>query len=92
MSYEAIKYALYSKKVITGDERKIIEAKGTNKEKMEHLIIDILIVSLDHSCPDKYRGFLVAMETNDDILLQQKAKELGKLCNLINHTYVRNCS
>ena len=80
MPYRAIKAALYSKNVITEQDRDIIDAKNTNADKMEFLIIDILIRSLKYSFPDKYRGFLVALETNEDTLLQQKAKELGKLC------------
>lgn len=70
---------LYQKKVITKEERETINNLSTNKDKMSHLIIEILIVSLDHSFPEKYKGFLEAMEESDDTLLKHKAKELGKL-------------
>ena len=79
LPYKAMANVLYSKMVVTTYDRETIEAKTTNKDKMEYLIVDILIVSLNHSCPDKYKGFLIAMESNEDILLQQKARELGKI-------------
>lgn len=82
---------LYSKKVITRPEREIIEAKNTNTDKMDYLI-DILIVSLNHSLPDKYRGFLIALETSEDILLHKIAKDLGKI--ILSYSYsqvIINC-
>ena len=83
LPYKAMENALYSKKFITRQDKEIIKAKITNTDKMEYLI-DILIVSLSHSFPDKYRGFLIAMETNEDTLLQQKARDLGKI--ILSHS------
>ena len=41
-------------------------------------VVDIVILSLNNNYTAKYKGFLEAMEESDDLLLQSKAKELGK--------------
>ena len=72
---------LYSESVITYDEKELITSITTNKDKMEYLIIKVLIVSLNNLYPDKFMGFLATMETSDDKLLQKKARDIkrGKL-------------
>ena len=47
------------------------------KAQMEK-VLDIVIDSLDAKQTAKYKGFLIAMEKNEDTLLQMKAAELGK--------------
>ena len=69
---------LFSKDVITNEQRLIIDAK-IGGEKMMYLILDILIPSLKLDHCKKYRGFLEAMEESEDGLLKSMAKKLGKL-------------
>ena len=71
--------ALFSKEVITSYDKETIRTKDTNTKKIEYLIIDILMVSLENSFPDKYRSFLAVMENNEDTLLQKTARDLGKI-------------
>ena len=71
-----MKIALYGNSVTTICEKQIIEGKCSNEQKMEYLI-DILIASLKSHSRIKYMGFLAAMETSPDILLQEKARQLS---------------
>ena len=68
--------SLYASGVITADERKTIKSK-VGCEKMEHLIIEIIIPSLKNKFSKKYKSFLEVMEENDDTDLQGTAKMLG---------------
>ena len=78
LNYSAMMGSLYSKDVITDEQRQIIDAK-IGGEKMMYLIVDILIPSLKLDHCKKYRGFLEAMEESDDGDLKSMAKKLGKL-------------
>ena len=68
--------SLYACKVITAGERTKIKSK-VGDEKMEYLIVDIIIPSLNQKFSKKYKGFLEAMEDSEDIDLQDTAKMLG---------------
>ena len=70
--------SLYSKDVITNQQRQTIESK-IGEGKMMYLIVEILIPSLKLDHCKKYRGFLEAMEESDDSDLKSMAKKLGKL-------------
>ena len=82
--------SLYSKEVITDDNRKIIDAK-VGQEKMMYLLVDIIIPSLNLNFCEKYKGFLEALEESEDSDLMNMAKRLGKLITtqsdifMINH-------
>ena len=78
LNYSAMMGSLFSKYVITNDERKIIDVK-IGQQKMMYLIADIIIPSLKLNLCDKYKGFLEAMEESDDTTLRNIAKRLGKL-------------
>ena len=67
---------LYSYEVITSQQRHEINAL-IGEAQMEK-VIDIVIDSLGANQTAKYKGFLIAMEKNEDTLLQMKAVELGK--------------
>ena len=69
---------LYQKSVITNDENKEIRNK-IGKEKMRHLITEIIIPSLNLEHSEKYKYFLQSMEESEDIDLKNTAEELGKL-------------
>ena len=78
LNYSAMMGSLYSNDVITNEQRQIIDAK-IGEGKMMYLIVDILIPSLKLNHCKKYRGFLKAMEENDDSDLKSMAEKLGKL-------------
>ena len=67
---------LYAKNVITQNEKVQIQAE-LDPEKMVKLL-DIIITSLKLNQPEKYLGFLKAMEESEDLVLQKTAKGLGK--------------
>ena len=72
-----MKGLLYSKFVITDEQRKIIDDK-TGEDKMMHLIADIIISSLKQHFSNKYKSFLEAMEQSQDSDLNKTAEMLGK--------------
>ena len=86
LPYDKMEGSLFGRQVITSDEMEIIKAKPTTKEKMQYLIVKILIVSLKNKFPNKFLDFLDVMESNEDLLLQAKAKKIKveiKKCKLI---------
>ena len=76
-----MKSQLYAKEVITNDQRKFIDIQ-VGRNKMDHLIIDIIIPSLRAKFSKKYKSFLKVMEENDDTDLQSAAEKLGRLINI----------
>ena len=91
LNYDNMGMKLFSYGVITFSEKEIIDTK-VNHKKMEYLIVDIIIRSLNQGLGKKYKCFLKAMEHSDDTDLQSTAKSLGKL--IFNFTkitkYTRN--
>ena len=71
-----MKGKLFSKDVITFDE--IVQIDALVGQAQMQKLFHIVLTSLSNSQAAKYKGFLQAMEESDDILLQMKAKELGK--------------
>ena len=76
LNYNNMERSLYAYKVITADERKLIKNK-VGDEKMEYLLVDIIIPSLDQNFSKKYKHFLEAMEDSEDTDLQDTANMLG---------------
>ena len=70
--------SLFSKDVITNEERKLIGDK-VGEEKMMYLVVDVVMPSLRQNNYKKYKGFLEAMEESDDSDLKSMAEKLGKL-------------
>ena len=70
--------SLFGKKVITQDQRTKIEHM-IGRKKMEYLIVDIIIPSLQVGLVKKYTSFLESMEESEDDDLQATAKTLRKL-------------
>ena len=84
LNYYNMKTPLYSKKVITRDQRNLIDSK-VGREKMDYLIVDIIIPSLEVEFSKKYKLFLKVMEENDDTDLQNAAEMLGRLIIVISY-------
>ena len=78
LNYDGMKTSLYSKKVITRDQRNLIDLQ-VGRNKMDYLIVDVIIPSLETQFSKKYKLFLKVMEDNDDIDLQHAAEMLGRL-------------
>ena len=81
LPYDAMKGSLYAKKVITDKEKMEIDELSKNA-KMPKLL-DIIIDSLKDEITEKYKGFLEAMEKNEDVVLKKKAKKLGNYCSYV---------
>ena len=79
LNYDNMKTSLFANKVITTKEQNIIDNK-IGCEKMEYLIVKIIIPSLEQRRGKKYKSFLKAMEDNEDTDLQDTAEMLG-MCN-----------
>ena len=73
LNYDNMERSLYANKVITADEKAKIKSK-VGAEKMEYLIVDIIIPSLKLGHSKKYKAFL---EESEDTDLQDTAKMLG---------------
>ena len=67
--------SLFANDVITTKQKKIIAKKID--DKMEYLIVEIIISSLQQGFGKKYKYFLKAMEDSEDIDLQNTAEMLG---------------
>ena len=89
LPYESMKNLLYSKKVITTDQKQDIEIKK-GRAKME-LLLDIIILSLKAENSIKYEGFLEAMEESEDIDLKEAANRLRKLLSNFNCVFNLTC-
>ena len=72
-----MKAELFANEVVTKNERTKIQNESGD-DKMECLIVNILIPSLEAKFSKKYKYFLKVMENNEDIVLQSAAKRLGK--------------
>ena len=81
LNYNSMKDSLFARHVVTGNEIATIEEKS-GKSKMEYLILNIILPSLRGKFSKKYKGFLAAMEENDDIDLKSMAESLGKLISI----------
>ena len=69
--------SLYSKGVITLEEKERIESKSVQRDKMIYFIDNIITRSLLNNISKKYKGFLEVMEEIDDAILTDMAKTLG---------------
>ena len=76
-----MKSQLYAEEVITYDQRKFIDIQ-VGRNKMDYLIVDIIVPSLKAKFSKKYKSFLKVMEENDDTDLQSAAEMLGRLINV----------
>ena len=68
--------SLFANEVITTKQKETI-ANKIGHDKMEHLIAEIIIPSLQQGFGKKYKYFLKAMEDSEDTDLQDTAEMLG---------------
>ncbi|XP_065901124.1 cyclic GMP-binding protein C-like isoform X2 [Dysidea avara] len=76
--------SLYAKRVITLDDKKIMEAKPLQKDRMMYLLDDVLIRSLNIGYGSKYNGFLKVLEESDDDVLDDLTRTLAPPVLIIN--------
>ena len=69
--------SLYSKGIITLEEKERIESKSVQRDKMIYFIDNVITRSLLNNISKKYKGFLEVMEEIDDPILTDMAKTLG---------------
>jgi len=72
---------LYQNKVITLNEKKEIQRKDKEK-RMESLLDDVIIPSLEAKTGQKYINLIKVMKVSDDTSLNAVASEL--MCNLLD--------
>jgi len=70
--------SLFSNRVITFGEKKIIETKPLEMDRMEYFLDTVLIPSLKMNSVAKYNGFIQVLEGCDDAVVKAIAMELSK--------------
>ena len=68
---------LYSKGVITLEEKERIESKSIQRDKMICFLDSVIARSLLNNISIKFKGFLEVMEESGDPILTDMAKTLG---------------
>ena len=74
---ESILGDLFAKEVITLQQKGMIQSLTSNRQKMEYLLDNIIIPSLDINIAEKLKGFMEVMEKSDDLILTEMSKKLG---------------
>ena len=69
---------LYSKGIITLEEKQQIKANPVENDRMEYFLDHIIIPSLEVNVDVKFRGFLKMMKESGDSTLISMAAKLGK--------------
>jgi len=68
---------LFSKGVITHEEKLKIEAESLEIDRMKYFLDYILLPGLKNDVALKFKGFLEVMEESDNSILTSMAKSLG---------------
>ena len=74
---DAILSTLLSRDVITFDEKGMFATKALQREKMQYLIDDIIVPSLEVGLMEKFKNFLEVLESSDDITINAIGKQIG---------------
>ena len=73
--------SLFSKNVITLNDKKLLETKPLESDRVTYVLDDVLLGSLSVNVMDKYINFVGVLkqrgEDDDDVVLQKLAKDLG---------------
>ena len=69
---------LFSKEIITLEEKKQIKANPVESDRMEYFLDNIIIPSLEVNVDMKFRKFLEVMKESGDLTLISMAAKLGK--------------
>ena len=71
--------SLYAKDVITHDDKKIMESKPLEKDRMMYLLDDVLIRSLNMGFGENYNRFIMVLEESDNSLVNELAGILVRI-------------
>ena len=77
LSVDSVLGKLFTKEVITLEQKKKIGTFPLNSDKMEYFLDNIIMPSLDANVTVKFQGFLEVMAKSDDSALTNMAKKLG---------------
>ena len=73
--------SLFSKNVITLEDKKFLQTKPLESDRVTYVLDDVLLRSLSINVMDKYISFIGVLkqrgEDDDDIVLQKLATDLG---------------
>jgi len=67
---------LYGKKVIAMEEKKAIQSKSLESDRMMYFLDDILIPSLQNKMTEKYNGFLQLLQDSGDTDMKSMAERI----------------
>ena len=72
---------LFSKRVITLEDKQIIEAESLERKRVTYLLDKVLLRSLEMGYSDKYKSFIEVLkqggEDDGDVILEKLARDLG---------------
>jgi len=69
--------SLFAKDVITLDDKRMIETKPLEKNRMTYLLDNVIILGLEIDVPDSYQYFIKVLLGSDNRLHQAMAKKIG---------------
>ena len=69
--------SLYSKDVITSEQKETIECIALDSGKMDYLLQHIIIKSLQSKIIKTFKNFLLVLEESDDNLMETVAQRIG---------------
>ena len=69
---------LYTKDVITMDQKRIIDTNPLPSKKMEYILDEAIIPDLRAGLTTKFKGFLEAMEESEDTTINTVGERLGE--------------
>jgi len=67
---------LYANKVITGEQKKKIESKNLESDRMQYFLDEVLIFSLELDITEIYNNFIKILEESDDLIQNAMAKKI----------------
>ena len=79
---------LYSKGIITLEEKEKIKAKPVESQKMEYFLDRIITPSLVVNVQVKFKGFLEVMKDSGDSTLISMATKLGMLIIRMHNVFL----
>ena len=79
LNAEAMSVDLYSRDVITADDKESIELIQLRSKKMQYILDKVIIPSLKIGSTTKFKSFLEAMEASEDPTIQDVGSRLGML-------------
>ena len=78
LNADAILPSLVASGVITFTEKPEIDVIQLQKKKMEHLIVKIIVPSLEADVIKKFEGLVQVMEGSDDITIRTVGKDIRR--------------